>query len=53
MQIITTEDSYSFSDYSQLSYEDGIWVLEEYDVASRKILEKEVRGSVIAIININ
>jgi hypothetical protein len=53
MQIITTENSYSFSDYSQLSYEDGIWVLEEYDLDSRKILEQEIRGSIIAIVNIN
>lgn len=53
MKVITTEGSYDLVDYSQLSYEDGICVIEEFDLASQSISERQVSGKILAIVDIN
>lgn len=51
MQIITTEGSFEFMDYSQLSYESGIWVIESYDLVTKSVRETKLGGDVLAIVN--
>lgn len=51
MIAVTTESSYEFMDYSQLTYEEGIWVIQEYDLSTKTVKEKQIDGDVLAIVN--
>jgi len=53
MIAITTEGSYEFMDYSQLTHENGLWVLETYDMETKSVKEEVINGSVLAIVNNN
>lgn len=51
MLVITEKGSFELMDYSQLSYEDGIWVVEKYDLETKSVRETQIDGSVSAIVN--
>lgn len=49
MKIQTDQSHLFFQDYSQLSHEDGVTVVEEYNMDINSITNKELKGKILAV----
>lgn len=51
MLVITDKGSHEFMDYSQLTHENGVWVIENYDLETKSVRGVQIDGNVLAIVN--
>jgi len=49
MKIQTDQSHLHFQDYTQLSHESGITVVEEYNMDTNSITNKEIKGKILAV----